>query len=263
MFTTNNNSNTSISQIDQPLSREQQGDLLREALPQCQPQEGSPPNTFTQSELDDLKRALPNLQIGPRASAVLNKQINEDANNNSINNNNNNNNNINKASPTTTATNTIDICDEHFFIEPDPPQPQSLQDGMYEAEAPPQDGSEEYNPVAAKAKEQEDVSTAIVQVVERGLDWHGAPRLHKQVSLARKFRSQVRSGNFVEPTNGVCPGFMQCNLVVLPQGQHAFDFLLFCQRNPKCCPLIEVCDVGSPFPTGVAMGADLRTDVPK
>jgi hypothetical protein len=247
MFTTSNNSNTSISQIDQPLliSREQQGALLREVLPQCQPQEGSPPNTFTQSELDDLKRALPNLQIGPRASAVLNKQIiNEDANNNNINNNN--------AIPTTSAINTIAICDEHFFIEPEPPQPQSFQDGMYEAEAPPQDGSEEYNPVAVKET-----------VVERVLDWHGAPRLHKQVHLARKFRSQVRSGNFAGPTNGVCPGFMQCNLVVLPQGQHAFDFLLFCQRNPKCCPLIEVCDVGSPFPSGIAMGADLRTDVPK
>ncbi|KAL3896632.1 MAG: hypothetical protein SGARI_007123, partial [Bacillariaceae sp.] len=65
---------------------------------------------------------------------------------------------------------------------------------------------------------------------------------------------------FTTPTNGVCPGFLQCNLVVLPQGPIAFDFLLFCQRNPKACPLIEVCDVGSPFPHGVAPGADLRTD---
>merc|ERR1712176_918975 len=56
---------------------------------------------------------------------------------------------------------------------------------------------------------------------------------------------------------------MQCNLVVLPQGPAAFDFLLFCQRNPKACPLIDVCDVGSPYAPGVAKGADLRTDVPK
>lgn len=95
------------------------------------------------------------------------------------------------------------------------------------------------------------------------LDWHGAPRFHKNVELSREFRSKVRSGAFTGPTNGVCPGFLQCNLVVLPQGPIAFDFLLFCQRNPKACPLIEVCDVGSPYASGVAPGADLRTDVPK
>lgn len=95
------------------------------------------------------------------------------------------------------------------------------------------------------------------------LDWHGAPRFHKNQSLPRDFRAKVRKGEFTGPTNGVCPGFLQCNLVVLPQGPIAFDFLLFCQRNPKACPLIEVCDVGSPFAHGVAPGADLRTDLPK
>lgn len=95
------------------------------------------------------------------------------------------------------------------------------------------------------------------------LDWHGAPRFHKNQSLPRDFRAKVRKGEFTGPTNGVCPGFLQCNLVVLPQGPIAFDFLLFCQRNPKACPLIEVCDVGSPFAHGVAPGSDLRTDLPK
>jgi len=79
----------------------------------------------------------------------------------------------------------------------------------------------------------------------------------------RKFREIVRSGEFANPTNAVCPGYLQCNLVVLPQGKESFDFLLFCQRNKKACPLIEVCDVGSPHPYGVAKDADLRTDVPK
>jgi len=49
---------------------------------------------------------------------------------------------------------------------------------------------------------------------------------------------------------------------VLPQAQ-AYDFLVFCQRNPKPCPLIEVTDPGNPEPAGVAPGADLRTDVPR
>ena len=84
------------------------------------------------------------------------------------------------------------------------------------------------------------------------------------MSSARYFREcVVRPNLHTKPTNGVCPGYLQCNLVVLPQGQIAFDFLLFCQRNPKSCPLIEVCDVGSPYPTGIAPGADLRTDIPK
>mmetsp|Transcript_26504 Transcript_26504/g.57167 ORF Transcript_26504/g.57167 Transcript_26504/m.57167 type:complete len:395 (-) Transcript_26504:65-1249(-) len=81
-------------------------------------------------------------------------------------------------------------------------------------------------------------------------------------SSPHEFRQAVRSGKYTGPTNGVCPGFMQCNLVVLDEDQ-AFDFLLFCQRNKKACPLIEVCDVGSPSAETIAMGSDLRTDVPK
>ena len=59
-----------------------------------------------------------------------------------------------------------------------------------------------------------------------------------------------------------CSRLVQANLVVLPE-EHAYDFLLFCQRNPRPCPLIEVTEAGSPEPAGVAPGADLRTDLPK
>jgi hypothetical protein len=92
--------------------------------------------------------------------------------------------------------------------------------------------------------------------------WYGAINISNGLA-SQQFRRLVRQGKFTKPTNGQCPGFMQCNLVVLPEGQHAFDFLLFCQRNKKACPLVEVCDVGSPYPHGVARGADLRTDIPK
>lgn len=96
------------------------------------------------------------------------------------------------------------------------------------------------------------------------LDYYNAPRFKtKNIHEPQQFRLLCREGYFTGPTNGQCPGFLQCNLVVLPQGQHAFDFLLFCQRNPKACPLIEVCDTGSPHPIAVAQGADLRTDLPK
>ena len=52
------------------------------------------------------------------------------------------------------------------------------------------------------------------------------------------------------------------NLVVLP-AEHALDFMRFCVRNPKPCPLLEVTDAGSPYPVILAADADLRTDVPR
>jgi uncharacterized protein YcsI (UPF0317 family) len=38
---------------------------------------------------------------------------------------------------------------------------------------------------------------------------------------------------------------------------------LFCQRNPKPCPLLDVTEPGDPQPRHVAAGADLRTDLPR
>ena len=48
--------------------------------------------------------------------------------------------------------------------------------------------------------------------------------------------------------------------MILPKEQ-AFDFLLFAQRNPKPCPLLEVMEPGVTEPA-TAPGADIRTDVP-
>ena len=78
----------------------------------------------------------------------------------------------------------------------------------------------------------------------------------------REIRADIRSGKLSGVTAGLGPGYVQANLAVLPR-DHAYDFLLFCQRNPRPCPLIEVTDVGSPEPVGVAPGADLRTDLPR
>ncbi|KZE38707.1 hypothetical protein AV656_07330 [Bhargavaea cecembensis] len=77
-----------------------------------------------------------------------------------------------------------------------------------------------------------------------------------------QFREQVRRGAYTGPTAGVSDGFVQANLAILPK-EDAFEFLLFCQRNPKSCPLIDVTDIGSPVPAAAAPGADLRTDLPK
>ena len=75
-------------------------------------------------------------------------------------------------------------------------------------------------------------------------------------------RSRIRSGEYYGPTGGLARGHVQTNLVILPE-DYAFDFLKFCVRNPKSCPVLEVTDVGSPVPVSMAPEADLRTDVPK
>jgi uncharacterized protein YcsI (UPF0317 family) len=182
--------------------------LLRAALPACQPQEGSPANTFTESELQELQAAFPEMKLRPR-------------------------NNVNNAN-SCDENKKMDICDWQ--------KPSEHSANPSESEATPSPSPQEA-PV---------------------LDWHGAPRFAcKNAYMPREFRKLVRQGKFTGPTNAQCPGFLQCNLVVLPQGPIAFDFLLFCQRNPQSCPLIEVCDVGSACPVGLAPDADLRTDVPK
>src|ERR1700694_4489476 len=78
----------------------------------------------------------------------------------------------------------------------------------------------------------------------------------------KEIRADIRAGRLATITAGLAPGFVQANLAVLPKEQ-AYDFLLFCQRNPRPCPLVEVTDVGSAEPVGVAPGADLRTDIPR
>lgn len=207
--------------------RSERMDLLRAALPECQPQEGSPANTFTQSELDALRSVMQGLNLGPR-------------------------------DPETTslvkAAHKLDIFSAQQFTEPPTATTTTPKE---EAVTPPQER------FVDDAQPQEDQPQEDVEVVEKQPSiWHGAPKIGLNLP-PQSFRESVRRGEFTGPTNGTCPGYMQCNLVVLPQGPHAFDFLLFCQRNKKACPLIEVCDVGSPHPNGVARGADLRTDIPK
>ena len=87
----------------------------------------------------------------------------------------------------------------------------------------------------------------------------------KKSSLADSpaaLRSLIREGGLIRPTSAMAPGRVQANLVILPR-ELAFEFLLFCQRNPKPCPLLEVVDGVTPEPRVTAPGADLRFDVSK
>jgi uncharacterized protein YcsI (UPF0317 family) len=72
----------------------------------------------------------------------------------------------------------------------------------------------------------------------------------------------MRRGEWTGPTKHKVPGYVKTNLVILPKSE-AYDFLVYCQRNPKPCPVVEVTDPGDPEPRLSAPGADLRTDLPK
>jgi uncharacterized protein YcsI (UPF0317 family) len=71
----------------------------------------------------------------------------------------------------------------------------------------------------------------------------------------------VRAGAWTGPTVGLAAAFAQANLVAVPR-EHAFDFLLYCQRNPRPCPVLEVLEAGQVEPA-CARGADIRTDLPR
>ncbi len=79
------------------------------------------------------------------------------------------------------------------------------------------------------------------------------------IQAAREARARYRAG-FIEPTAGRAPGMTQANMIALPR-EWAWDFLLYAQRNPKPCPVLDVIESGS-HATVLAEGADLRTDIP-
>lgn len=72
----------------------------------------------------------------------------------------------------------------------------------------------------------------------------------------------IRQGKITHQTSGMCNGYAQANLCILPK-EYAFDFLLFCMRNPKPCPVLEVGDVGSKLIKKMADNGNVCTDFPK
>jgi uncharacterized protein YcsI (UPF0317 family) len=75
-------------------------------------------------------------------------------------------------------------------------------------------------------------------------------------------RSACRDQSWTGPTAGLGKGYVQANLVILPY-DWAQDFLLFAQRNPKPCPILEVGEKGSPLTRTIAKGADICKDIPR
>ncbi|MEG0812855.1 MAG: putative hydro-lyase [Clostridium sp.] len=77
----------------------------------------------------------------------------------------------------------------------------------------------------------------------------------------REVREKIRKGEINRPTAGMCAGYAQANLVILPK-KYAEDFKEFARKNPKPCPILEIIE-GSPMVHAMGEGANLVTDIPK
>ena len=91
---------------------------------------------------------------------------------------------------------------------------------------------------------------------------HTATHSDLKSASAADVRAAIRSGAYAGHTAGLAPGKLQCNLAILPEA-YALDFLRFCQRNPKPCPLVGVSDTGDPSLPTLGHDIDIRTDVSK
>lgn len=72
---------------------------------------------------------------------------------------------------------------------------------------------------------------------------------------------KIRAGEITGPTAGMCAGYAQANLVILPK-EYAEDFRQFAEKNPKPCPILEIIE-GSPAIHAMGEGANLVTDIPR
>jgi uncharacterized protein YcsI (UPF0317 family) len=75
-------------------------------------------------------------------------------------------------------------------------------------------------------------------------------------------RRGIRAGEFTGQTSGLAEGHVQGNVVILPKAL-AHDFLHYCQRNPKPCPLLAVSEPGHAALPSLGADLDIRTDVPR
>lgn len=74
-------------------------------------------------------------------------------------------------------------------------------------------------------------------------------------------RQAIRHGRWTSHTSGMAQDRVQGNVVILPE-REANDFLRFCQRNPKPCPLLAVSEPGDPMLPTLGQDVNICTDVP-
>ena len=81
-----------------------------------------------------------------------------------------------------------------------------------------------------------------------------------QLQAAQAARQKIRAG-YDRPTAGMAAGMTQVNMISVPKAW-AYDFLLYAQRNPQSCPILDVLEEGI-YVTELASNADIRSDFPR
>ncbi|WP_420862004.1 putative hydro-lyase [Algirhabdus cladophorae] len=76
-----------------------------------------------------------------------------------------------------------------------------------------------------------------------------------------RLRQSIRNGDYTAHTAGLARGTLQTNVAIM-SAEHALDFMRFCQRNPKPCPLVGVSDTGNPMMFTLGADIDIRRDIP-
>jgi uncharacterized protein YcsI (UPF0317 family) len=79
---------------------------------------------------------------------------------------------------------------------------------------------------------------------------------------AKAARVAIRQGQWTGHTSGMADGHVQGNVVILAESL-ANDFLRYCQRNPKPCPLLAVSEPGQAKLPTLGNDIDICTDVPR
>ena len=82
------------------------------------------------------------------------------------------------------------------------------------------------------------------------------------LSEAAAARAAVRRGEWTKHTSGLADRHVQGNVVILPRAL-ADDFLRYCQRNPKPCPVLAISEPGDSRLPALGADIDIRTDVPR
>jgi len=77
-----------------------------------------------------------------------------------------------------------------------------------------------------------------------------------------ELRIACRRGEFSGHTSGIAQRHVQGNVVILPRAD-AEDFLRYCQRNPKPCPVLAVGELGDASLPTLGAGIDIRRDLPR
>lgn len=85
---------------------------------------------------------------------------------------------------------------------------------------------------------------------------------HYSDATAEQVRLAIRNGDWKGPTSGMASGYVQVNLVILPE-HAAAHFMRFCQANPRPCPVVAVSEPGERTPATLGANLDIALDVPR